>query len=693
MKSACRRTAWYGAAGLVLATALAAVFRFWQLDRIPPGFHYDEALEALEAWRVITQPGYHPVFFAGDFGVEPMFIYLTSVAFQLFGQTPLVMRGVAALVGTLTVPALYALGRELAYADRRIPASTPLLAAAALAVLRWHVFFSRVGIEPVLVPLFVVLVLWAFWRSLRTDAWGAWAALGVCLGLSVYTYPAGWLLPVLVAILAVGALVWRRGCSPVRGLLLAAVLACLVAGPLIWHFAHQPGQLLLRSSQVAVSASAGGVTAARGSLGENLLHTLGMFSVAGDADPRNNLPGLPVLDRPISVAFYLGLVVALRLCWPRRSPHEDAGQRTVRDSGLPALSVVLAGAVMLAATVFSEYAPHFRRALGVTPIVALLIGLGLGVVWDGGRRLAFDRHWPGLRFAAPLAVLALLAASAGFSVDAYFVRWARSADVYYAFDEGLWDIGRYVAGLPTDQPVYVTPRPATDRTLAFAWRDRPTVRRFDGRHAFVARDTAVSHDATYIVIEHEDFRGAGVLRGLYPTARETRQFLDRAGQVYARAFVVPAGATPARGPAYPLTGEQQPRWAQPAVELLGYDLDRTSHKPGESFYLQLWWHALDSAPRRNWTVFTHLLGAARPDGSRVWAGQDGLPGQGSATMPTWQAGDLVLDEYELRLPTDTPPGEYEIEVGLYDAGAGGVRAVTVGPQSADHIVLGRVRVE
>ena len=42
----------------------------WQLDRIPPGFHYDEAFEALEAWRVLTQPGYHPIFFPGNFGLD-----------------------------------------------------------------------------------------------------------------------------------------------------------------------------------------------------------------------------------------------------------------------------------------------------------------------------------------------------------------------------------------------------------------------------------------------------------------------------------------------------------------------------------------------------------------------------------------------------------------------------------------------
>ena len=150
---------------LLLITALAAFLRFWQLDRIPPGFHYDEAYEALEAWRVLTQRGYHPIFFPGNFGVEPMFIYLTSLAFRLFGETPTVMRGVAALIGTLTVPALYALGRELTRSDKLMPAALPLFAAFALAIMRWHIFFSRVGIEPILVPFLLTLMLWAYLAS------------------------------------------------------------------------------------------------------------------------------------------------------------------------------------------------------------------------------------------------------------------------------------------------------------------------------------------------------------------------------------------------------------------------------------------------------------------------------------------------------------------------------------------------
>ncbi|OQA42073.1 MAG: hypothetical protein BWY52_02344 [Chloroflexi bacterium ADurb.Bin325] len=820
---------WSAPAALALVTALAAFLRCWQLDTIPPGFHYDEAYEALEAWRVLTQPGYHPIFFAGNFGVEPMFIYLAAIAFRLFGAAPVVMRGVGAAVGIVTVPALYLLAREWVQLDRRLPPALPLFAALALAIQRWHITFSRMAIEPILVPLFLVLLLWAFARGLRTGSRWAWACFGLAAGLGPYTYPAGRLLPALAALLGVAALVraaadirhpersphavrtqpkdaarseaqpkdaaltsapstgpsssaassrttrsgcfvsfmgnlrrhperseaqpkdaaltsapstglsssatsrrtTRSGCSvsfmgnlrrhPERseaqskdaarsrrgghfqssearpapppagafgavlgGLLLAGAIALLVFAPLAVNFARHPDQLLLRSSQIAVTP---GAEDAAGPL-HNLVAALGMFSVRGDADPRSNLPGLPVLDVLMSIPFMIGVVW---LAW--------------RGRRLTAALWWLAFAVMLVPTVFSDYAPHFRRGLGLAPLVALASGLGLAVILgradshpatapaavppllqrSGASAEQIAADMDRLRYVGRAVVVGVIVVgSLVYSATAYLGTWGRSPVLYYAYDQGLWEIGQYVLGLPAEERVYVSPRPASDMTLAFAWRAGRPVRHFDGRHAFVASEQA---DATYIIIEYEDFRGWRLLDELYPDRREVRRFLDRTGQVYARAYRVARGQPLARGPRNPVDADAA-HW--PGFALLGYDIDRASYRPGEIVYLQLWWRA-DAAIETDWTVFTHLLGPTRADGGIVWAGQDARPGQGSAGMTTWAAGDLVLDEYQWQLPADAPPGEYRIEVGVYDPARGGQRGTTADGQ--DHVVIGTLRIE
>ena len=98
---------------LFALTLGAGWFRFHRLALIPPGFHYDEAFEAVEALRVLQTPGYHPIFFPGNFGVEPIFIYLTALAFRLVGPSPVAMRSVAAILGTVAIPLVYGLAREM----------------------------------------------------------------------------------------------------------------------------------------------------------------------------------------------------------------------------------------------------------------------------------------------------------------------------------------------------------------------------------------------------------------------------------------------------------------------------------------------------------------------------------------------------------------------------------------------------
>jgi 4-amino-4-deoxy-L-arabinose transferase-like glycosyltransferase len=684
--------------GLALVTLLAAALRFPSLHTIPPGFHYDEALEALEAWRVIIRPDYHPVFFPGDFGLPPMFIYLESLAFRLLPAVPEVSRGIAALIGVLTVPAVYVLGREMVLADERTPRSLPLLAAAVLAISRWHITFSRVAIEPILVPLFLTLILWAFLAALRTNRPAAWLGLGAALGLSVYTYPAAWLmLPMMGAILIYLLVVApKRLAGRARGLGLAALIAVALAAPLAISFIQHPEQLALRSGQVAIVAPEQALQDMAKSLGGNLLKALGMFSVAGDTDPRSNIPGRPALDLLTAIPFYLGLILALRR-WKQ-----------------PAIGILLlAGGTMLFTTVFSQYAPHFRRVLGITPVIALLSGLGLATIWafaarhlgvesraeqalDAGtpaalagkdrRGIARTRMLWGM-VGAGLAIFILLG-SAVWNIHDYFVIWGSSPELFYAYDEGLWQIGQYVTTLPKGEAVYISPRPIGDATLAFAWRAGPAVRHFDGRAAFVTQAAAgqTPTDATYVVIEHEDFRGTRLLKELYPNAEEVKTFLDREGRVYARAFRVPAGSTLAHGP----DDVTRTRWR--GISLWGYNLNEAVYHPGEIVYLQLWWRATTQLST-NWTVFTHLLGPPKEDGSILWAGNDAPPGQGSVPTTTLAPNELVLDEHQIQLPADMPPGEYEIEVGLYDPVDDNARAISRQPRGEDAIILGKVVVQ
>ena len=98
--------------------------------------------------------------------------------------------------------------------------------------------------------------------------------------------------------------------------------------------------------------------------------------------------------------------------------------------------------------------------------------------------------------------------------------------------------------------------------------------------------------------------------------------------------------------------------------LVGYDAIPEAPKAGEGMFLRLYWEG-DARPTADWTVFTHLLGPPRLDGSVLWAGYDSQPGAGSLPTSRWQPGWRIIDEYPLELPADLSPGVYALEIGLY----------------------------
>jgi hypothetical protein len=65
----------------------------------------------------------------------------------------------------------------------------------------------------------------------------------------------------------------------------------------------------------------------------------------------------------------------------------------------------------------------------------------------------------------------------------------------------------------------------------------------------------------------------------------------------------------------------------------------------------------------NYQIFTHVLAA---DGTLI-AQADHIAGADSYPTSLWQPGSLIYNRFEIQLPVETPPGQYQIVIGLYDA--------------------------
>jgi len=97
------------------------------------------------------------------------------------------------------------------------------------------------------------------------------------------------------------------------------------------------------------------------------------------------------------------------------------------------------------------------------------------------------------------------------------------------------------------------------------------------------------------------------------------------------------------------------------IMLAGYDLPIAQLSPGEPMLVRLHWRCTAPVPT-SYTVFTHLLG---PDQAR-YGQHDSIPLGGESPTTSWVPGDTIVDEYQIPVAPDAPPGDYELAVGMYD---------------------------
>lgn len=658
---------------LLFISVVAAAIRTYRLTDYPPGLHYDEAFHQVEAIAILE--GYRPVYFPENMGMDALHIYLIALLFRAFGVSYVGGRIISAIAGTLTIPATWWMAREL-FAHLEEPRRLALSASSAfvLATLQWHVTFSRTGIQPVLVPLLLTLTMASLWRGLRTGGWGWFAAAGVFLGAGPYAYSASRFVPLLI----VGLTLWlalfdrQRLRRRWHGLAISIGVSALVFAPLGLFFLEHPQWFTYRAGQITSSTLGPG---AWRSLWDNALRTMAAFSFRGDRDVIRNLPGRPALDAYLSILFALGVGTALY-----RIRH-------------PAWATLLGWiAVMSLPTILTEYAPHFGRSLGVTPAVALLVGLGADRAWwlaDWLGSRWWSRGHSALQKGVVIALSVGLIASGVGSGYAYFVRWGSLPDLYLPYDVALLAAGREVRERAAEATVYLSPISVGHPILRFLLWDRPGPRSYDGRHGLVLPPNT-EQQVDYVIVSTMDRRSLPRLEAIYRQGGVVERGMYEDGEPYYQVYRVPAGSAARLAPQRPL----QTVWGG-RIALLGYDLDQDRYQPGETALLTLYWRSLE-AVQEPYTVFAHLLGPPRPDSdSPVWAGDDHEPGRASYPTSAWQPGEAILDEYALPIPPDAPPGPYDLEVGLYQWPAMQRLAVSSssGMAGADYAILGQLIVE
>jgi len=123
------------------------------------------------------------------------------------------------------------------------------------------------------------------------------------------------------------------------------------------------------------------------------------------------------------------------------------------------------------------------------------------------------------------------------------------------------------------------------------------------------------------------------------------------------------------------------------------EADGVAVAPGQAIYLILDWES-EREMKRSYSVTVQVIGPLNPrTGNPVWAQHDGVPANQEHPTTGWTPGERVLDKHVIWLDPDAPPGQYVLQVGVYDPGTG-QRLDVLQPDGslADHAVLATVRV-
>jgi hypothetical protein len=295
-------------------TAVAAVLRFWELDR--PTLGVDEAGGALGISGTFAQL----LDSARHAPNPPVYALLTWPLARLLTPSPHVLRFIPALAGSLLVPAVYFLARQL------VPRRTALIAAALAVFSAFTLRYSRHAGPYTLLWLAAALhvgsLLW-WLRSGRRLAYLAWLAAGL---LMLGVHSGGLLIagiePLLVLTSRLTPRNGRESLTVAAGvrdelrtaLLFLAGLLVMLAGPVAHHLAitrWQPWQGLRWIDEY--NASRSGAEKLALAAGDLLLGVPWPSSAERTAIPRLPMRVMNYAALAVLVPLLLGLMP-----WPTR---------------------------------------------------------------------------------------------------------------------------------------------------------------------------------------------------------------------------------------------------------------------------------------------------------------------------------------------------------------------------------------
>jgi 4-amino-4-deoxy-L-arabinose transferase-like glycosyltransferase len=437
---------WYEYILVAITTIVGFGLRFWRLTDIPSQVDNDVAMVGVIALQAINNGDYRWIGFS-DSGHLQSYTQLYAWSMRLFGTNQFGLVISSVIAGTLSLPAVYALGRKF-YNPR-----VGLIAMLLLAGSYTHIHFSRTLFGPI-VTLIATLTVYCLFRGFRLQQPIWFGIAGLISGIGILQYDSGRVIPIIAFVTVAWWLIWHRDLLRAHlGSIGCYILGVLIGfGPMLGFALTNMDLFMGRGNDVTIwspgvwkhATATYQVTNFGDVLWIQAMRTFLTFYLYGDSSPQFSFPRPIVAPLTASLMTIGASVSLLRI-------------RDARSFCLLMwifLTFVLGGVL----TYDPPFWPHLNIVL---PAVMLLAGVGADMLvnaWADQRTQSIRTSIYALLLVGVLATMLL--------------NW----QAYYQYSEDnarpRQRMARYINSLPTGYHVYMISDEYTPTMFAFRFYNR-----------------------------------------------------------------------------------------------------------------------------------------------------------------------------------------------------------------------------
>lgn len=300
---------------IILIICLAAFFRLYLLDVVPPSPSLDEVSIGYNAYSILKtgKDEYGTAFplllRAYDDWRPAIYVYVVIPFVWVLGLTTVAVRIPSVLMSIGTVYLVYGLCRDL-FKSNKYQKHMALIASLLLAISPWHIYISRLGHEANLGLSALIGGAYLFVHAIMANRPKILITSAALFAVSFSAYQSEKIVvPLIVLVLVLvyrGSLLRQRKIS-----IAAAVVGLLISLPLLVATFSTPGALIRFQATSAFDPSQKKITNAKLFAANYISHFKPSWLFWGDRRESHKVPYLGLMYIWEAPFFFLGLLLLL----------------------------------------------------------------------------------------------------------------------------------------------------------------------------------------------------------------------------------------------------------------------------------------------------------------------------------------------------------------------------------------------